>query len=179
MDFTAHWHDNHAEIWTQVVLPLLPETPRRWLELGSYEGKSAAWTLEHAIRQGDELVCVDGWWDAQLEQRFDANVGGRVTKIKMTHTAYLLGALAAGESFDAIYVDGDHDAPAVLSDCVLAWKVLRPNGVLILDDYQWRGTWKRAFAIEPCHAIDGFLRSHATRLRVLHQGYQVIVQRCP
>lgn len=178
MEFTAAWHDSHAEIWRQVILPLLPETPRRWLELGSYEGKSAAWTLEHAIRDGDELVCVDGWWNAEVEQRFDANVGSRVTKIKMPHAEYLLAAAARGESFDAIYVDGDHDAPAVLSDCILAWKVLRPNGVMICDDYHWHGGWKKPGAVEPCHAIDGFLRSYATRLRVLHHGYQVMVQRC-
>ena len=177
MDFTNRWHDNHAEVWRQVILPLLPQTPRRWLELGSYEGKSAAWTLENAIRTGDELVCVDLWQNADVEKRFNENVRLHVTAFKESHESFLLRQIRDGRTFDVIYVDGDHDAPAVLSDCVLAWKVLRPNGVMILDDYHWHGGWRTPGAVDPCHAIDGFLRSHATRLRVLHHGWQAIVQR--
>lgn len=175
--YTMLWHDKHAAVWESVVLPVLPSGPRRWLELGSYEGKSAEWTLQHAIRKGDELVCVDLWRNADVEKRFDQNVRLHVTAFKESHESFLLRQIRDGRTFDVIYVDGDHNAPAVLSDCVLGWKVLRPNGVMIFDDYRWAGFEFRPRAIAPCVAIDGFLASHATQLRVLHKGYQVIVQR--
>ena len=177
MKYSMTWHDSHAEVWRQIVLPLLPETPRRWLELGSYEGRSAAWTLEHAIREGDELVCVDAFFNDEVERRFDANVGSRVTKCKLRHDEYLLAEIGRGGRYNVIYVDGDHDAPAVLSDAVLAWKLLGRGGVMIFDDYHWQGGWRKPGAVDPCHAIDGFLRSHATRMRVLHHGYQVLIER--
>lgn len=176
-DYTACWHDRHAPVWGAVVLPLLPDHPRRWLELGSYEGKSAAWTLQKAMRPSDELVCVDGWWNADCEARFDANVGSRVTKVKSLHEPFLLKEIANASLFDVIYVDGDHNAPAVLSDMVLSWKILRTGGVMILDDYKWDGGGTKPRKVAPKHAIDGFIASYITQLRVLHHGYQVILQK--
>ena len=38
-------------------------------------------------------------------------------------------------NFDLIYIDASHYAPDVLSDAVLAFKLLKPGGILIFDDY--------------------------------------------
>src|SRR5262249_903643 len=40
-----------------------------------------------------------------------------------------------GETFDVIYVDGDHRALGAYTDCVLAWPLLAPDGIMIIDDY--------------------------------------------
>lgn len=177
-EYTLTWHDRHAPVWQEVVLPLLPSGRRRWLELGSYEGYSASWTLNNAIRHGDELICVDRWRNAEIERKFDENVGGKVKKVKCDHTLYLLDQIDARQKFSVIYVDGDHDAPKVLSDMVLAWKVLDEDGILIVDDYLWQGNIYSARAVRPCVAIDGFVRSHMTQLQALHWGYQLIARKC-
>jgi hypothetical protein len=42
---------------------------------------------------------------------------------------------AKGLTADAIYIDGGHEYEDVIADLVAYWKVLRPGGVMIGDDY--------------------------------------------
>lgn len=39
--------------------------------------------------------------------------------------------------FDIAYIDGSHDAEAVLADMVMADAILRPGGLMLLDDLEW------------------------------------------
>lgn len=168
------WHARHAELWLDVIPRLLPDRPIRWLEIGSLEGRSAAWTLQHLLQDGDELVCVDTWPHKPTESAFDANLAGKATKYKGRSVDYL--ATDCG-TFDGIYVDGSHDAPDVLSDAVLAWRHLRSGGVMIFDDYTWRHPASDVGRVRPGVAIDGFLAAFVTRLSVLHIGEQVIIRK--
>ena len=169
------WHGNHAAVWRQVVQPRLPANRVRWLEIGSMEGRSAAWTLDNMLRAGDELVCVDIWASKQDEAAFDENVGSRAIKQKGTSESYLL--TASGE-FDVVYIDGSHNSPDVLSDAVLSWRLLKKQGgIMIFDDYHWRHPCDKAGAVDPRVAIDAFVACHETQIAVLHRGFQVIVQR--
>jgi hypothetical protein len=176
-DFTSDWHSNHIATWKELVLPRLPSTRRRWLELGSFEGKSAVWTLDNAIRQGDELVCVDAWWNSDTESRFDTNVGSRATKIKSLITPYLLAAATRDEKFDVIYIDGSHDARAVFENAALAWLILTQGGVLIFDDYRYTHPARCVGLVDPKPVIDAFLVGYGTELIVLHRAWQVIVEK--
>lgn len=178
MTFTRDWVTQHAPIWQAVVLPRLPAGRRRWLELGSYEGRSALWTLDNALRDGDELVCVDGWWRSDIEAAFDANVGSRARKVKATTEAGLLGLIAAGERFDVVYVDAEHDAAAVMRDCVLAWMLLAAGGLLVIDDYRLHNPPQYSFGrLDVRYGVDGFLSAYRLRMQVLHMAWQVIAQK--
>lgn len=168
------WHSAHADLWLSVLPPLLPDRPIRWLEIGSFEGRSAVWTLEYLLRDGDELVCLDTFADAARESRFDKNLAGRATKVKARSLDYLRRERG---SFFGAYIDGSHDAPDVLADAVLAWQLLEVGGVMIFDDYLWHHPKHKAGRVSPGVAIDGFLAAFATRLSVLHIGAQVIAQK--
>lgn len=39
------------------------------------------------------------------------------------------------DSFDLIYIDGNHTIMAVLNDFVLTWPLLKVGGIMIFDDY--------------------------------------------
>lgn len=41
-------------------------------------------------------------------------------------------------TFDLIYVDGSHDYEDVKNDLYEAWKILNPNGLLLVDDWDHR-----------------------------------------
>ena len=43
------------------------------------------------------------------------------------------------KKYDFIYIDGSHKAEEVLDDCVSSWKILNKGGLLILDDFFWKG----------------------------------------
>lgn len=176
-EFTNTWHQNHDAVWKAVVLPRLPVTHRRWLELGSYEGQSAEWVLIHAMNPGDELVCVDGWWRPEVEKRFDANVGGRVTKHKGDSYWYLLSQQGRGASFSVIYVDADHDSRSTLESLVLAWRLLVDGGLMIVDDYRYNHPAQIPGVLRPALAIDAFLSCYSTDLSLLHLNWQAIIQK--
>lgn len=164
----------HQENWRKFVLPHLPDTKRRWLELGSFEGRSAGWVLANALRPGDELVCVDTWRNPEIEDRFDANIGSRATKFVGKSTTYMAKAIANGEKFHVVYVDADHRPQAVLHDGVMAYLVLHPGGVIVFDDYPWTHPNGEP---GPAAGIDAFLELHSHTVNVLHRGWQVIVRR--
>ena len=175
MNFTSDWHSYTIPIWEAVVLPRLKPGPRRMLELGSYEGRSAAWALDNVVA-GGELVCVDNWRVGDIEARFDENVGGRVTKIKGHITSALVRMAHAGERYDLIYIDGDHDGCAVLENAALSWMLLPPGGVLVFDDYRYHNPQQFAVGkIDPHFGIDAFLTCYCLKMQILHRAAQVIV----
>ena len=77
--------------------------------------------------------------------------------------------------FDAVYIDGGHASPAVSQDAVLALLVIKPNGLIIFDDYLWDGG---ATELDrPKLAIDSFLNLYEGKLELLHQKHQVVVRK--
>jgi len=75
-------------------------------------------------------------------------------------------------SFDIIYIDGNHEPEYVLEDAVLAFRKLKVGGYLVFDDYGWGGVDMTM------RGIDGFLNGYHKRIRVLGQSRsQVFVKK--
>jgi hypothetical protein len=72
--------------------------------------------------------------------------------------------VAAGKQgyFDFIYVDGSHQAPDVLADAFLSFRLLRENGVIAFDDYLWQEALPDGIDSIRCPklAIDAFTNIH-------------------
>jgi predicted O-methyltransferase YrrM len=73
------------------------------------------------------------------------------------------------QQFDLIYIDGSHQAPDVLADAILSFKLLRVGGIMIFDDYLWEeplpgGTDPLR---NPKLAIDAFVNVYIRKLNVL------------
>lgn len=174
--YTTDYVSSFNEDWIRALAPIAGRPGVRLLEIGSFEGRSATWFLKHVLTdRSSELVCVDLFSRPGLEARFDHNIGladrhGQVRKLK-GRSADVLATLEPA-SFDAIYVDGGHDAATVLLDALLAWRLSKPGGVLIFDDYLWE--LERPPSGRPQLAIDLFLETMGDALEVLHMGYQVI-----
>ena len=81
----------------------------------------------------------------------------------------------APSSMDIIYVDGSHRACDVLMDSVLAWRLLKPAGVMIFDDYLWRLEF--AASDRPQMAVDLFLEMVVGQYTLLGKGYQVAIRK--
>jgi SAM-dependent methyltransferase len=188
-EFSSDWVSLHLPIWTR-ILARFRESDADVLEIGSWEGRSAVFFCEFLPRC--RVTCVDTFGGGAehhlnpkesrelpfIECRFDANLRayeGRVTKLKSPSVAALDQLGQAGTGFDIIYVDGSHLRDDVMIDTLLAWRILRPGGVLLWDDY---GNFDGRLDKEGVYpAVNAFLRWHAGDLTLLHRGYQVIVQR--
>lgn len=176
--FTNDWHARHDSVWRSVVLPLLPQAPRRWIELGSYEGQSAIWTLSNAIRDCDELVCCDIWPDPVVHQRFKDNTRShRVTIVSEDATAWMVEQAHLRQHASVVYVDANHHARPVLEQGVLAWRLLPVGGLLILDDCRWEHPDAVSGRLPPGLAINALVRCLACESTLLHLGACAILQK--
>ena len=122
--FTHDLFSNNAQIWRSIFSASSLQ-PRRILEVGSYEGRSACFLLDECPTL-EELICVDPWQGmAEVEARFDDNIlialkarttPVRVRKVKDTSLHALATLISQNEKFDLIYIDGSHTAPDVLAE---------------------------------------------------------------
>ena len=155
-------------------------TKFKFLEIGSFEGNSALFILEN-FKQS-YLICVDQWKQLyredgkregyedllinDIEKNFDTNLknySGRFLKHKISSNNFFKNNK---EEFDIIYIDGSHFASDVFEDCKNSWSVLKINGLLILDDYFWKGYSK--LEENPAFAINQFLKEVNNRFEVVN-----------
>lgn len=68
-----------------------------------------------------------------VAERFRGN--SRVLIHRMTSVSFLEHAAATRLVLDWVYIDGDHETPAVCADLAGAWTIVRPGGVVAGDDY--------------------------------------------
>ena len=197
--FTKDWFNWAPAVWEQLI-PLLPERTedgRNFLEIGSFEGRSAVWIAENMMQDGDCLDCIDTWEGGEehgeenmsdVEKRFDHNrsiaLVGRAIEIEKIKgsSVYGLSCLLTGVDSDEdqpyysfIYIDGSHIAKDVLTDACMAWPLLKPKGMMVFDDYMWGNP--RDILHRPKPAIDAFCNLFAEEADIVHMGYQLVVRK--
>ncbi len=216
--FTKDWFNWAPQVWEQLI-PMLPER-RAFLEIGSFEGRSAVWIIENMMNPGDWIDCVDTWEGGEehgeedmfsVEAAFDHNIikaldshsaihrsregswghtrfasdgpdrtNNRVYKYKSTSTRFLGEKLcdvmfSVNPLYDFIYIDGSHTALDVLTDACMAWPLLKPQGLMVFDDYMWGDP--RDILHRPKPAIDAFCNLFAEEAEIVHVGYQLVLRK--
>jgi predicted O-methyltransferase YrrM len=182
MEFTNGWFEDEAKANWDRLLPLIQ--PKKILEIGSFEGKSAVYMIQTLGNLYPfELHCVDSWDGVErykrdmqvIRSRFFANT--REAGENAPHMVSLFlheeksaSALpkmfAAHEaSFDFIYVDGSHYGGDVIADAVNSFGLARTGGVIGFDDYRWRDMQDPLYGPGP--AIDTFLAAYSSKLKRL------------
>lgn len=172
--FTQDWTKSRAATWRQWLGVFAGKDPIHGLEVGTFEGRSACWFLDHVLTGLNSIItCIDDWsapWfdGPSTEARFDANTAGRaVRKIKAVSRVALSQLAIENARFHFVYVDGDHSAAECLADLCQAWPLIVPGGVLIADDYTFTSPNR---PIPPKPAIDAFLHCYADRIA----GYEIV-----
>jgi predicted O-methyltransferase YrrM len=178
--YTADWTTEHVATWTKVLAHLKDKPNVRALEIGSYEGRSAIWFLENILTHSSSAIsCID-IFDRDYEINFDYNMqhfAGKVKKIRAPSQLALRGLEPA--TYDFAYIDGSHTSKDTLIDAVLAWDLMKPGGVIIIDDYLWENG-KEALnndAFTPQLGINAFLNVFEPYLDVVDRGSQIIVRK--
>jgi len=197
--FTQDWFHWAPELLLKLI-PLLPER-KRFLEIGSFEGRSTVWMVENMLEDGGVIDCIDTWEGgeehsaedmAAVEERFThnsvevvmeyANADGArrwVEKYKGTSVQHLAHWLLENPkdhpTFDFIYIDGSHIAKDVLTDACMAWPLLKPKGIMVFDDYMWGNA--RDILHRPKWAIDAFVNIFAEEVEIISAGYQLAIRK--
>lgn len=177
-EFTQWWHNNAIGMWERWI----PMDVKKGLEIGSFEGASAVWLMDH--RPELQLTCMDIFGPAfddvtgEYEHRFERNVaeyGKRITKVKGKSNELLASKPwqqpTKRGTYDLIYIDGDHSYEGAKADAELAYPLLKKGGVMIFDDYN-----NDQFGVR--RAVDEFLES-VSGFEVLREDgdYQMCIKR--
>lgn len=188
--FQTDWFSSTVDEWNETLASYKSKSGLSFLEVGSFEGRSAIWLLENILTDPTaRLTCIDTWSGsaehqnttlnfAQVEKNFDDNIrisgrSSQVNKIK-GRSAVELRKLEF-ESYDFIYIDGSHKASDVLEDAVLSWRLLKIGGILIFDDYIWEPQYVEIES--PKLAIDSFIKCYQGALEILRKGMQMTIQK--
>jgi predicted O-methyltransferase YrrM len=187
--FTQDWFHWAPEVWKQLI-PLLP-TRKSFLEIGSFEGRSTVWIVENMMEGDGNITCIDTWEGG--EEHINGEISGAEEsflynmELLQTRKAFglsvrkgksvdeLAACLAAGETYDFIYIDGSHIAKDVLTDACMAWPLLKKGGLMVFDDYMWGNP--RDILHRPKIAVDAFTTMFAEELDIVHMGYQFVVRK--
>lgn len=189
-EFTNEWFTCHTPIWQEVFKQFVNLPNLNFLEIGSWEGQSTCWLLDNILTDlTSKITCVDtfaGGIEHQgtkevslIEQRFDNNIiksGNKDKVIKIVGFSQFCLRDLPVNNYDFIYIDGSHIASDVLEDTILSWRLLKEGGIIIFDDYQWEAYRDQPLK-HPAPAIDSFLSIFQEKIHIIHQGYQVIIQK--
>jgi predicted O-methyltransferase YrrM len=176
--FTVDWVADNVPHWERHLGHLRGRSGVRFLEVGTYEGRSTIWLLENILTHATAtLDCIDTF-DDTYAVTFERNIrmapDGHKVRTLTGPSQEVLRTLPL-EVYDAAYIDGSHSAPDVLEDIVLAFRLLKRDGIMVLDDYEWHE--RGDLLEEPKVAIDAFLHVFSGRYELLHKDYQVVVKR--
>ena len=121
-----------------------------YVEIGCWAGASAEWACRNLLADPDSCgVGIDPYGpdrkhgNDEIERvrqsaiKRVAATGAQWEWLQTPSATALRGPLQSllnGRAIDIIYIDGCHDADAVLTDFILAWPLLRAGSVVIFDD---------------------------------------------
>ena len=151
------------------------------IEVGSWKGLSTCTMAAHLDALGctaARVVAIDTWLGSPEHMRM-AELGARELGVPTLYRQFLANVLAKGlhryvypfpissvqgghfleqngVEADVVYIDAGHEYEAVMLDIVVFWRLLRPGGSMLLDDYKWPGVRR---------AIDEFAESQGIVVR--------------
>lgn len=184
--FSTDWFDKNIDSWLEILAPYKKSERFDFLEIGAWEGRATLFLM--ATYPNCHVTALDTWAGADehavleqtknIEQKFDRNLAGHGARLRKIKNDSLLGLpqlVHENKSYDVIYVDGSHYSDDVLHDAINAWKLVKPGGVIIFDDFMWNHYLKKHK--NPLNALCLFLRLVPGEYRIIHQGYQLAIRR--
>lgn len=136
------------EAYRRMLDTLPKDRPSRFVEIGSYQGKSAAYLGVEILHRElpCTLHCVDSWERPNdqegppIRAAFDHNIAPLAICLESQLEVHAMGSvdaaqLFADDSVDVVFVDGDHSYEGVTADILAWWPKLKPNGWMGGDDF--------------------------------------------
>lgn len=193
--FTTDWFSHVIPTLRPLLQKhLVVDSPITALEIGSFQGRSTVWFLENILtHSASSITCIDTFEGSvehterevlNLFDIFSNNIKSFKHKVKVLpgNSQIVLRQLPCTETFDFIYVDGDHRARYVIEDLVLVFPLLKRGGLLLIDDYEYKGRNGGENGVElpinlPKLAIDSFMDLYQNYIQIIHKGYQVLIRK--
>ena len=169
--------------WNTYVPLHYKNKPIKYLEIGAFHGANVISVADsYGLHNDSKLYCIDPWinYDEYPEYKennkqennyktFMNNINNNNIKDK---TVVLRGfsnveiPKLEDNSFDIIFIDGNHEPEYVLEDAVLSFPKLKVGGYMIFDDYEWDN------GVSGTHnGINAFFDGYYKRIKELNRNH--------
>ena len=186
--YTNNWFHT-SELKRNIHKYLNKQEVNNILEIGCYEGQGSVYFSDEFLScNGSSLDCVDPFLNGDVdfvndhtelltnhnvEQHFDHNIQlskhfdkVRIHKILSNH--FFTNNC---KTYNFIYIDGSHEIEDIKSDMENAFKILRNNGIMYMDDYLGGNGNKIK------DTMDSFIDKYKYEIIVIYKGYQLGLQK--
>jgi predicted O-methyltransferase YrrM len=128
----------------------IAEGAQRTIEVGLALGMSALFLCQALLPRGGRHVAIDpfqreSWNGAGLRTLREAGVKDLVEVIEEESQLALPRLVTEGREFDLAFVDGDHRFEGVFLDLYFMTRLVRPGGLVVVDD-MWMPAVRTAVA---------------------------------
>jgi len=183
--FTVDYTTPHIPNWEKWLGHLKGQAGARMIEVGTLEGRSAIWFLENILTgPNSQLICIDPMRplpednphgplsEEERRERWSENLDEfHSSCVLYDGWSALPYQFLKPTSLDAVYIDGCHEARAVCMDALMALPLLKPDGIMIFDDYRYTGP---QCVFPPKTGIEAFLdMTEGPFVETLDIGYQL------
>jgi predicted O-methyltransferase YrrM len=150
--FTYKWNRRNHPQWAEHLAEFKGK-PVRYLEVGVFEGYSLCWMMDNILTHPDSRAVGIDLWEGEIpgaeELSADAvyatamfNVGDYGRRVELirgqSHHMLVVGIQVHDrlkrDLYDIAFIDGSHVPLDAVVDLCLAWKLVKPGGIIILDD---------------------------------------------
>lgn len=172
--------------WTKILHEFKGKAGVHYLEIGTYEGRSALWVLENILTHPTAKLTVIDAFQENTQKTFMSNVklsgeAGKFTVLPGLSTEKIKEV--PFNSVDFAYIDGSGKGIVMLSDLVHTWDLVKVGGMIICSRYSMTRPLRRALGLRPedpgpHEAIDSFLTMYGPYVSVVAmQGNYVVVRK--
>jgi len=184
--FTVNTFTDRIPTWTKHLSEFKGKPDLNYLEIGTYQGRSALWVLENIMTHPTSKLTIIDAFEENSYKTFMSNVtlSGEASRFK------ILAGLSTNKireipfnSIDLAYIDGSGKGIVMLSDLVSTWNLVKVGGVIICSRYTITPHLRSALRLQPNdpgphEAIDAFLKLYNPYISVLiFQQNQVIFRK--
>lgn len=173
--FTVDWFSNNIPRWERHVKPRFAgdvgakkKKNIKALVIGCHEGRAPLWILDNI--RGSTVVCVDDFEKSVLN-RLKSNIKPYGERARYINSGFRDALIELrNEVFDFIFI-ASIDGMVVLESMVLAFPLLKPKGLMIIDNYTHS---KEHLPNCPRMGVDCFMNLYARNVKALEYSWQAI-----
>src|SRR6476660_6590991 len=185
-NFTKNTFTDRIPSWTKLLNEFKGKPGINYLEIGTFEGRSALWVLENILTHPTSTLTIIDLFAENNYKTFTSNVNlsGEANKFKvLTGSSTDKIREIPFNSIDLAYIDGSGRGIIMFSDLVGTWNVAKVGGLIICSRYSLTPHLRRVLNLQaddpgPHEAIDTFLKMYKTYISVVtFQGNYVMVRK--
>lgn len=185
--FFCPWDDftMHIVNWQSFLSRFDGQPNLNFLELGTAQGRATVWLLENVLNTPNSKISTVDMKHLMpvvkpsLREKLDnqdividclENLAPYLTtnRCKFVESTTDQFFKNNTDQFDFVYVDASHDPDQVLRDAINSFDVVKPQGLILFDDYGWG---------ECGVGIEAFLQTFKHKIKVLHKDWQVLIEK--